>query len=92
MDRTMDPWHESTSHPAANTARIRALAERASAAQLGREDVIDHLKARIARDENYLRRRRERGRRTAYDELLEGDLMALALVVEWLQGARDADG
>lgn len=54
-----------------------------------RERVVQALRARIRRDEQYLAYRRSRGYYTPTDEAIAGDLRALALAAYALERAPD---
>ena len=60
------------------------LAADALRANWTRQRVIVMLKARILRDQRYLAYRRNKGTFSAFDEMTESDLHALALAVCWL--------
>jgi hypothetical protein len=50
------------------------------------ERVVQALRARIRRDEQYLAYRRSKGYYTPTDEAIAGDLRALALAASYLEG------
>ena len=60
------------------------LASEALRANWTRQRVLVMLKARILRDQRYLAYRRNKGTFSAFDEMTESDLHALALAVCWL--------
>lgn len=57
----------------------------ARANPLPREEVIIRLGAALRRNLNYLAYRERRGRQTAYDEVLEQELEAIASAICYLQ-------
>lgn len=62
-----------------------ALLNAASTHPLPLDEVIARLGAALQRNLTYLAYRQRRNRRTAYDELLEQELEAIATAIDYLQ-------
>lgn len=71
--------------PEPGTQETLDLLARAAAHPLSREEVIFRLGALLRRDFNYKQYRRRNGQYTAYDELLEQSMEAVASAVFYLQ-------
>lgn len=61
------------------------MLERAKTSTMTREEVIERLALSLRRNAGYLAHRERRKRHTAYDEVLEADMEAIARAIVLLQ-------
>jgi hypothetical protein len=72
------------------TEQVWQLVADAAHSPLSREQVIEQLLLALRRQIHYLSYRERRGRHTAYDEVAELDVAALARAIHLLQAGKDS--